>query len=194
MSAFIRYPLPIQKKEINWDLKYMIFGGSQLIEILEKDISVNEIVANPKKFNITTGQVEKLQLWIKHNTVAERAAKSMGLSGSFSLRKSLFEYGGGMVEKLSKHISLAPYIDEYGNVTTRYSFLGYESFSKDNVLILKCHLNDYWCVDMKDKFKKRFDTYLFLQNIDNDWKEMNLIRFERQQWIDKFKKHHLTAI
>lgn len=117
-----KYILPINKDKINFRLRYMIEGGNQLLEILEKEVEINWLRKNYRKINILDHHFLMFEYWLKNNCVVNRVKDDLNLERSI-LAKRWFYRGEGMLKRLFAYIDTKPTICNDGSMFQKYSFI-----------------------------------------------------------------------
>jgi hypothetical protein len=101
----------------------MRHGGSQLIEILEKEFQYEELLLSGERLGISPSQLQRLQIWIESNCDIEIAAERNELHDK-NFSKSFFYRGAGMLAILYRSLDLSPVIQN-DQFLSRFSFIWY---------------------------------------------------------------------
>lgn len=164
MDQFIRFPLPIDKSKINWELEYMRHGGSQLIEILEKEFPYEELLLSGTRLGASPNQLQRLQLWIEYNCNVEEMAEKNYLGSETS--KSFFWRGAGILAILYKSLDLSPVI-QGDQFLSRFSFIGYNIIRNElGFLVISEIEKDKWSCDRPTPYEKSFMTQYFFYDTE----------------------------
>lgn len=143
MEEYIKYPLNINKKDIDWSLAYMKNGGAQLIEVMEKEFPLSKIKENKEEYKISDRQINKIKCWLKNNTVVGKVQQELGMSGSFGA-KNFFYDGKGVLGKLFNRIDLTP-IYKSDKFISKWSFIEYEIVRTEIGTIVISKLKNWYC-------------------------------------------------
>lgn len=184
--------LNIDKRKIKRRMWEMTKGGNQLIEILDKCITVDYIEQNKKKLKVTEEELTLLKAWIHHNADFDKAVEylsSLGFNSSSSRIKSALFFGGhGLLGKLYRHIDITPKFNSRDFLIKELSFLNYTDIKIDDgqyryvstSINLKKFSSDHASNKDKDTFEKKF-----------------VLKKENNKWVvskDDFAKQYLESI
>lgn len=143
-DKYIKYPLPIDKSTVDWNLAYMKEGGSQLVEILEKEFSVEWIKEHQEELKIPDSHIEKMEYWIKFNLKVGSIMKPLNIGAySGSMAKNFFYRGTGILRKLFKIIDVSPIWDGE-KFESKYSFVEYDRIENEIGVIFVSKFNFGW--------------------------------------------------
>ncbi|MNL99666.1 hypothetical protein D3C76_01520 [compost metagenome] len=126
MDRFVKFPLPIDKDKINWYALEMRRGGMQLIEILEKEFSLEMLTSYSTEvshLNLRESEIDRLLAWI--NCQCDHVKSAEYLSISKSLAKSFFYSGAGLLAKMYRLIDLTPVVEDE-EFESRFTFIDYD--------------------------------------------------------------------
>lgn len=124
MDKYIKYPLHIDKTQIDFNLGYMKDGGNQLIEIMEKAYPMEFLEANIETLKITNNQMKRLKSWLENYCNVQIVKREFNFKDSYSA-KSFFYRGAGLLAKLYKILDLKPEIED-GEFKSKFSFIDYD--------------------------------------------------------------------
>lgn len=174
MDKFIKYPLEIDKDKIDWNSGYMLKGGKQLIEILEKEISLDELIENRTNYDISKGQLKRLKSFLSNNCDIDKVREEMEFTSIISAI-SFFYNGAGLLYKLYKSMSLYPMVID-NKFESRFSFIEYDIVENDSGLIFvesKINVANWSSKDVTKSEEKMMNRLFFYKrNEDGDIEEI----------------------
>lgn len=170
----------------------MTKGGNQLIEVLDKVFSIEQIEQNKKKWRITNEELSHLKAWIKSNTEFEETVRLLseeGIKSSSSRIKSILFFGGnGLLGKLYKQIALKPKFNNRGNLIKEFSFLEYTDVrikgEEYRYVETKINMSKFSCDVSSQIDREVFEKKFVLKSDGKEWKVSN----------DDFAKEYLDGV
>lgn len=163
MDKYIKYPLLIDKSKIDWNADYMRYGGSQLIEILEKEFPLEYLKKNKRKLDINDFQLERLEIWLKNNCDVESIKKELNIN-SLNTAKSFFYRGTGLLPKLYRRLDLTPVIEvENGEFKfkSRFSFIDYDVIQNKGIMVISKIVENKWCDSRVTNYDRAYMTKVY---------------------------------
>ena len=184
--------LDIDKKQVKRRMWEMTKGGNQLIEVLDKVFSIEQIEQNKKKWRITNEELSHLKAWIKSNTEFEETVRLLseeGIKSSSSRIKSILFFGGnGLLGKLYKQIALKPKFNNRGNLIKEFSFLEYTDVrikgEEYRYVETKINMSKFSCDVSSQIDREVFEKKFVLKSDGKEWKVSN----------DDFAKEYLDGV
>lgn len=168
MDKFIKYPLDLDKDKIDWNSSYMLKGGKQLIEILEKEISLDKLIENRTNYNISEGQLKRLQTFLSNNCDIDKMQEEMKFTSIMS-NISFFYNGGGLLYKLYRSMNLYPMIID-NKFESRFSFIEYDVVeNEDGLIFVESKINiANWSSKDANKSEEKMMNQLFFYKRNED--------------------------
>lgn len=162
-DKYIKYSLPLNKELIDWNSAYIRYGGKQLIEILEKEISINEIIERQSQLEINDSQIDRLVTFINEANASPMMLREIKGYSDLATSISFFYKGSGILSKLYKILDLTPVI-ENGKFESRFSFVSYELFENEFGYVVVSKINfENWSDFKIDPLQRSLieDKYFF---------------------------------
>lgn len=169
-DKYIKYPLPIDKSTVEWNMAYMNDGGKQLAEIMEKEFPLDWIKANQKRLKINDMNLAKIECWIEKNLKVGSIMGPLGI-GSSATAKNFFYKGGGILRKLMREIDMTPIWDGEQFVS-KYSFIEYDVIgNEEGTLVIPSLSKTKWASSTPDKIDIEIvsSQQFYLIFKDNQW-------------------------
>lgn len=188
-DKYCKYPLPstVNKNEINWNLKYMQYGGSQLLEIMEKEFPLEWIKENAKMLKLGVEAILRLEKWLEYNTIVNKVKEHFHLNDSLGA-KYFFYKGGGLLRKLYRMINLEPIILENGEIESRYSFIDYDVIQNNNyMLVISKIKKERWSDDKITNEDIEMMKQEFLYRKEENGKLIKCLYYESDETAENYE-------
>lgn len=171
MDNWIKYPLPLNKEEIAWNIDYMVHGGSQLIEILEKQFNYHELLINGSQLGINSSQLKRLQVWLENNCILYYVETLLGISRELS--RSFFYRGSGLLAILYKHLDISPVIQD-DQILSRFSFIKYNIIKNEMGYLVNSEIDEKkWSSPNPSLYEKQMMNKQFFYDLNFNRLEEN---------------------
>ncbi|MNK38807.1 hypothetical protein D3C87_574030 [compost metagenome] len=170
MDRFVKFKLPIDKDKIDWDAHEMKHGGKQLLEILEKEYSIEMLTSysiEASHLNLRESEINRLTSWLYCNCNIKECSRMTNIT--IAVAKSFFYNGAGLLAKMYRYIDLTPVMDENGEFQSRFTFIDYDISEMEYGYLTTSKINtDFWHKKTPSKYEKTsMKKYFFYDHEKN---------------------------